>query len=237
MKRKVYINNCVFLREGFEEIDIVDKNIDLISRMCIISISKLMHGIENMAMNVPIFFGSAYSCLNSLHEFNKVCEKLGALRVNPSLFPNTVLNSPSCRAGIHFNMTQPIYNISNGASSGLDALGLAYMHIANGEVDNAIVSLAEEHSEIAEKIENKAFAHSSAAFYLSTQESDIEILKYDIDDASIGIVDNKQEQIHGSHGPLYQIENLTKDEGSHGRITIEAIHGSRRTIIQIKKEG
>ena len=75
------------------------------------SIKKLFSETEVADKNIPVFFGSSFSSLKSLHDFNMVYEKKGALSVNPGLFPNTVLNSPSCRASIYHKITQPIYNI------------------------------------------------------------------------------------------------------------------------------
>lgn len=237
MIRRVYIKNSVFLSENFNEIDLQDKNIDGIGKMCIITLGKLLDQSEDAEKNVPIFFGSGYSCLNSLHEFNKVCEKSGALMVNPSLFPNTVLNSPSCRAGIHFSITQPIYNISNGVESGLDALGLAYMYIANGEIDHAIVCAAEEASDISFKIDNKEFIQSCAAIYLSSQITDTEILEYRKDyDKSILPDDNKK-QCYGSVDALYRIYYFLKVEHKKNKINIEIIRNAYKTTIQLQFNG
>ena len=236
MKKKVYITNSIFLNEGFNDVNLRDKNIDFIGKMCITTIGKLLESAGDIEKNVPVFWGSAYSCLNSLHEFNKVCEKSGALMVNPSLFPNTVLNSPACRAGIHFNITQPIYNISNGSSSGLDALGLAYMYIANGEIDAAIVCAAEEESEIAQKIEGKAFIQSCAAIYLSAQKSDLEILEYRKDYAKIMLL-NEEQPIYGSINALYQIDCLLKNYMRESQFDIECIIDSYKTTIRLRCYG
>ncbi len=237
MMRRVYLKNSVFLSENFNEIALQDKSIDDIGKMCIVTIEKLLGQSEGVDKNVPIFFGSAYSCLNSLHKFNKVCEKSGALMVNPSLFPNTVLNSPSCRAGIHFNNTKPIYNISNGVVSGLDALGLAYMYIANGEIDHAIVCAAEEVSNISLKIENKVFIQSCAAIYLSSQVTDAEILEYRKEyDKSLRPNDNKK-QYYGSVDTLYQIYCFLKYGNKENRINIESILDAYKTTIRLRFNG
>lgn len=237
MNRKVYINNCVLLQEGLDEMIVQDKNIDLISKMCIMSINKLLNETRDVNSNVPIFFGSAYSCLKSLHEFNKVCENLGSLRVNPSLFPNTVINSPSCRASIYHKITQPIYNISNGPSSGLDALGLAYMYIRNNEIDNAIVCVAEEDSEIARQIEGKQFSHSGAAIYLTNNHSDFELISYTKRKADTVDTNLDKQMYCKSVDAFYQINEWLVNDGSKNHIDIKTTSGSITTQIQLKKEG
>ena len=124
MTNHVYIKGIVYLTENFTSA-LADRSTDKIGNMCITAIGELFSKVS-AEKDVPLFFGSAYSSLNSLHEFNTVYETKGALSVNPSLFPNTVLNSPSCRAGIVHKITSPIYNISNGIHSGIDALRLAF---------------------------------------------------------------------------------------------------------------
>lgn len=176
MVKKVFINDTVFMKDNLDFVNITDKNIDTIGIMCIAAIQKLRDGIDEVKVDVPVFFGSAYSSLESLHEFNKVCEKSGALQVNPSSFPNTVLNSPACRAGIFHHITSPIYNISNGLTSAEAALELAYMYIANGDIDNAIVCIAEQKSSLSEKIERNEIRNSCGAIYLSAYRSKFEIL-------------------------------------------------------------
>ena len=79
---------------------------------------------------IPVCFGSAYGVLQNLHTFDKVSVRQGALGVSPSYFPSTVLNAPACHASIRHRLTGPLYNFSNGAASGLDALGY---HISSGD--------------------------------------------------------------------------------------------------------
>ena len=100
MDKKVYIHNSVSLVPYTDITDNADRYCDKISLMCISSIKKLFSETEVADKNIPVFFGSSFSSLKSLHDFNMVYEKKGALSVNPGLFPNTVLNSPSCRASI-----------------------------------------------------------------------------------------------------------------------------------------
>ncbi|MCL2702974.1 MAG: hypothetical protein FWE91_05125 [Defluviitaleaceae bacterium] len=176
MNNRVFIHNAIYINLQ----DIVKNDaasvIDGISQLCIVGLDELLSDPPGLERNVPIFFGSAFSSLKSLHEFDAVSQSSGALAVNPSLFPNTVLNAPSCRAGIHFGITQPIYNISNGVYAGLNALEYAYLHIVNGEYESAIVCAVEEFSDIALKSGKKAGTNCCGAIYLSARHSLIELL-------------------------------------------------------------
>lgn len=173
MKNRVYIKKISFYNEN-EDISLDNKNIDTISHMCIVTIGKLLSEMANQYKNVPIFFGTAYSCLKSLHEFNTVSEVSGALGVNPSLFPNTVLNAPSSYASIHHKITQPIYNISNGNESAVSALELAYSYIHNNEYKHAVLCLADEASWFSRKIDEEQKGYC-AAIYLSANEGELYI--------------------------------------------------------------
>ncbi len=124
-----------------------DSYADKISRMCITGIDLLRkrRRQENFC-HFPIYFGSRFGPLKSVHDFDKTCVVNGALYAKPGLFPNTVLNAPACRAGIAHQITGPVYNVFNGISASLDAIGLAYMALHNGLFCEGIVSSAEEYS-------------------------------------------------------------------------------------------
>jgi 3-oxoacyl-(acyl-carrier-protein) synthase len=175
MKHSIYIKNSSFLESNFGIDEISDRNIDCIGRMCILAVEELYKHIDVKKRDVPVFFGSAYSSLSSLHDFNMVSEMTSPLQVNPSLFPNTVLNSPFCRASIYHGITSPIFNVSYGVSSALVALELAYLHIINSNVDHAIVCAAEESSDFTERIEKKAILSSCGALYLTREKNELEI--------------------------------------------------------------
>ena len=178
MKRKVFIHTAVF-EEGrpFKERDIEP---DDVSRLCTQSIGKLLERVPAYGKTLPICFGSAYSVLNSLHAFNRICVEEGPLRASPSRFPGTVLNAPACYASITHQLTGPIYNFSNGATSALDALGFAYMQIADEREEEAVVCAAEEAFSIARVIDHALSPSSSGALYLSSLPGPVELLEYRI---------------------------------------------------------
>lgn len=168
MNRPIFIKKIVY-EENVNDFYVgTDNTIDKIGKMCIQAVKKLFERDITSCVDIPLFFGSAYTSLNSLHQFNRVSEENGALAVNPSLFPNTVLNSPSCRASIAHRITAPIYNISNDSWSGIDALMLAMLYIEYGEIDEAVVCVSEESNEFSRKLNNNLKTDCYGAIYIST---------------------------------------------------------------------
>lgn len=207
MSVNVYIKNSAFQEIGqaieFES----DKSIDGISRMCISVVDELFQGIENLPRDVPVFFGSAYSCTSSLHQFNIVCESAGALQVNPSLFPNTVLNAPFCRASIYHHITSPIFNICQSKASAMTALKLAYEHMMHLGVNHAIVCAAEENCDFVKKVEGKKLLSSCGALYLTVTETNWKIAGFEkIHGRNMDIPHG----LYGSVNLIYKIHNILK---------------------------
>lgn len=204
---KVYIKNSVFQEIGQATKFEADKSMDGISRMCISVVEELFQGIGSCPRDVPVFFGSAYSSISSLYQFNIVFERDGALRVNPSHFPNTVLNSPFCRASIYHHITSPILNICTGKSSAMNALLLAYNHMVYAGVHHAIVCSAEETCDFVDQVEGKKLLSSCGALYLTDTEDDWRI---------VGFLDTHNESMDNSYGLfgstnlLYKIHNVVK---------------------------
>lgn len=175
MKQRVYIQASASYSEIQEKRPFSNRDLDRISQMCIQTVERVSAAAQIQDRNVPLFVGTAYGCLASLYEFNHVYESEGALRVNPSLFPNAVLNAPACRTGISFQIQEPMYTISNGRSSGIDTLELAYLYIAHNEIREAMVCLVEEDSQIARKIAGHSVSEGCFAFHLQTEKGKVEI--------------------------------------------------------------
>ena len=171
MKQNVYVCNSVYQDGGLSEMDYKDNSIDFIGRMCISSVGELLKSASIPEADVPVFWGSGLGCVKSQHEFNSVFEESGALAVNPRYFPNAVLNAPSSRVSIHFDIKSPVYNISGGIDSGIKALKLACSYIENAEMENAIVCYAEEKSYFSEKIWTEKKSSFCGAIYLSVKET------------------------------------------------------------------
>lgn len=205
MSVSIYIKNSVFQEMKQTMALEVDKSIDGIGRMCISAVDELFRGIENLPRDVPLFFGSAYNGSASLHQFNIVCESAGALQVNPSLFPNAVLNAPSCRASIYHRITSPIFNICQGRASAMTALRLAYEHMRHLRINHAIVCAAEENCDFVKQVEGESLVSSSGALYLTITEGNIRIDGFEKQN------DKNMDSLHlpyGSVNILYKIHDI-----------------------------
>ncbi len=171
MQQNVYICNSVYQDSGPLDMDYKDNSIDFIGRMCISCIGELLKSDEVMEQDVPIFWGSCLSSVKSQHEFNSVLETSGALSVNPRFFPNAVLNAPPSRVSIYYNIKSPLFNISGGLDSGIKALKLAALYIANGEMEHAIVCYVDETSEFGEHVFPEKNRNFCGALYLSSKKN------------------------------------------------------------------
>lgn len=205
MRVNIYIKNSVFQEMGQATALTVDKSFDGIGRMCISAVDELFQGIGNLPRDVPVFFGSAYSGTASLHQFNIVCEGAGPLQVNPSLFPNAVLNAPFCRASIYHHITSPIFNICQGKASAMTALRLAYGHMKHSGVNHAVVCVAEENCDFVRQVEGESLISSCGALYLTITEGRFRI------DGFEKLSDKNIDSSHLSYGSvnlMYKIYNI-----------------------------
>lgn len=206
MSVSVYIKNSAFQEIRQAKRIESDRSLDGIGRMCISIVDELYQGIGNHPRDVPVFFGSAYSSTYSLHQFNVVCEREGALKVNPSIFPNTVLNAPFCRASIYHNIQSPIFNICQGRVSAMTALMLAYDHMIFSGIHQAIVCAAEESCDFVNKVEGKNLISSCGALYLSDTEGDYQIIGFTHTQDN----DNDINEPYGCTNLIYKVYNELK---------------------------
>lgn len=95
-----------------------------------------------------IFLGTQFSSCNNVHEFDMCAQLMGPLSVNPSMFPNTVLNAPSCVLGIELKCPEEIYSLCTGICAGIDAVGLAYKFIKAGKRKRILSGAYDEVGEI-----------------------------------------------------------------------------------------
>ncbi|WP_432409019.1 beta-ketoacyl synthase N-terminal-like domain-containing protein [Wukongibacter sp. M2B1] len=177
-------------------------NVDRISRQCIAATQLMLNNMDNAQEQISdrcgIFFGTAYGPLDSIHKFDTVSVEKGALFVNPSQFPNTVLNSPACRMGIQFDIAGPVYTLSNGITSSLDAIGLGYCQVRNDISSFVIAGGGDEVSDIQLKasksektiVEGCGFVALESDKDASKEGKVLEIIGYDT--FSIHIEDIKQ---------------------------------------------
>ena len=110
---------------------------------------------------VGMALGSALGSVVSISNFNLQALAEGPSSVSPMEFPNTVSNAPASKVGIWFSLKGPSVSISNGFTSGLDAIGFAFDEISYGKAQYYLAGGSEElsenvHTGYASVIANKA---------------------------------------------------------------------------------
>jgi 3-oxoacyl-[acyl-carrier-protein] synthase II len=88
--------------------------------------------------------GSTFGSLHSISQFDRAGLLEGPRFVNPSHFPNTVINSPASRVSIRFKIKGFNTTISTGFCSGIDALSYAADFIKLRRADIVLAGSVEE---------------------------------------------------------------------------------------------
>lgn len=99
---------------------------------------------ENNTCETSISVGTTFGSLNSLSEFDRASLTEGPRFVNPSRFPNTVINSPASRVAIRFNIKGLNATVSSGICAGLDAVDYAVNSINFNRAERVLVGAVEE---------------------------------------------------------------------------------------------
>ncbi len=94
--------------------------------------------------SMGVCVGTTFGSLHSISQFDRVGLLEGPRFVNPSHFPNTVLNSPASRVSIRFNIKGFNTTISTGSCSGIDALSYAADFIKLQRADVVLTGSVEE---------------------------------------------------------------------------------------------
>ena len=95
---------------------------------------------EDDSYKVGIVVGTTFGSFTSISKFMQESLTEGPRYVNPSIFPNVVVNSPASRVSIKFNIKGPCTTLSTGICAGLDAISYAQNLIT--ETSNLDVFLA-----------------------------------------------------------------------------------------------
>jgi 3-oxoacyl-[acyl-carrier-protein] synthase II len=99
---------------------------------------------EANARDFGIAVGTTFGSLHSISQFDRSGLIDGPRLVNPSHFPNTVINSPASQVSIRFNIKGFNTTISTGFCAGLDALSYAADFIRLGRAQAVLVGGVEE---------------------------------------------------------------------------------------------
>lgn len=96
---------------------------------------------------IGMALGSAFGSVASINSFDVKAITEGPNSVNPMEFPNTVSNAPTSKVGIWFGLKGTSITISNGLTSGIDAIGLASDEISCGKLNYYVAGSSEELSD------------------------------------------------------------------------------------------
>lgn len=93
---------------------------------------------------IGVVFGSTLGGLGPLLDMERQAAQQGPRYVDPSLFPSAGPSAPGCQVSITGNMPTLNTTVSNGQTSGLDAIHYASRQIQLGRVDAALAGAVEE---------------------------------------------------------------------------------------------
>ncbi|MCG2722489.1 MAG: beta-ketoacyl-[acyl-carrier-protein] synthase family protein [Thermodesulfovibrionales bacterium] len=99
---------------------------------------------EENSCTIGVSIGATFGSLHSIAEFDRQGLVEGPKYVNPSYFPNTVLNSPASQVSIRFKIRGFNATISTGFCAGLDAVSYAADFIRLGRADIVLAGGVEE---------------------------------------------------------------------------------------------
>ncbi|MEK6742867.1 MAG: beta-ketoacyl-[acyl-carrier-protein] synthase family protein [Nitrospirota bacterium] len=99
---------------------------------------------DEMSRSVGVAIGTTFGSLHSIAQFDRSGLTEGPRFVNPSHFPNTVINSPASQVSIRFTIKGFNTTLSTGFCAGLDALSYAADFIRLGRADAVLAGGVEE---------------------------------------------------------------------------------------------
>jgi len=99
---------------------------------------------EANTRSMGVSLGTTFGSLHSIAQFDQSGLLEGPRFVNPSHFPNTVINSPASQVSIRFTIKGFNTTLSTGFCSGLDALSYAADFIGLGRADAVLAGGVEE---------------------------------------------------------------------------------------------
>ncbi len=93
---------------------------------------------------IGVSVGTTFGSLNSISEFDKTSVAEGPRYVNPSVFPNTVINSPASQLSIRFHIKKFNTTVSSGMCASLDAIDYARDFIKLNRAKAVVTGAVEE---------------------------------------------------------------------------------------------
>lgn len=99
------------------------------------------------ALRIGVCSATGYGSLDAITELNRVAELEDPRYINPTRFPNTVINSSAGYVSIWEDLRAPNTTIVDGNCGALDAVLSSETHLANGRADAFLVGGGEILSE------------------------------------------------------------------------------------------
>lgn len=99
---------------------------------------------DDSSRSIGVAVGTTFGSLHSIAQFDRSGLTEGPRFVNPSHFPNTVINSPASQVSIRFTIKGFNTTLSTGFCAGLDALSYAADFIRLGRADAVLAGGVEE---------------------------------------------------------------------------------------------
>lgn len=115
-----------------------------------ILLGTIQTGFEEILSNTDeynkpgISIGTAFGSIQSIGDFLSDSIINGVNSVNPQLFANTVINSPTGNANIRFNSKNLSSTIASGFNAGIDSLIYSYNYLRKNYIQNIIAGGLEE---------------------------------------------------------------------------------------------
>ena len=129
-------------KKGLRDLDRSTKLVNTAAKLAIDESKLEITEANSPRMGVAI--GTTFGSLHSISQFDRTGLIEGPRSVNPSHFPNTVLNSPASQISIRFNIKGFNTTISTGFCAGLDALYYAADFIKLNRADVILTGAVEE---------------------------------------------------------------------------------------------
>jgi 3-oxoacyl-[acyl-carrier-protein] synthase II len=111
---------------GKKDLRILDRSTRLLCSSAKFAIENAkLHISDENTHSIGVSIGTTFGSLHSISQFDRVCLAEGPKYVNPSHFPNTVINSPASQISIRFRIKGFNTTISTGFCASLDAVSYA----------------------------------------------------------------------------------------------------------------
>ncbi|SDN47632.1 Beta-ketoacyl synthase, N-terminal domain [Fictibacillus solisalsi] len=115
-----------------------------VSRYGCIAISEALRfagykGLLGKNSQIGIVVSNNYGSLEAIQDMFQECDQYGPTKVNPSIFPGTVLNVVGGHISIVFKFNGPNITLSDGVDSGFKSLLYGYDLIQQGKAEKILI--------------------------------------------------------------------------------------------------